>query len=402
MREIKVSEICNVDTISKGNSKPWALLIDALKDSTEPTIVDFVGVRVVEPWLTDKFAEFISIDNVKMRVYWDSELYNTIKTYCILNNIKGDKIENIEYEVEAEEPKIDTKVSKMAHEIQDYFVVDEDDATTAALEINKKFSQIASIKTTKYIEEALNIFCDNNPDIKRIIVHVGDSVQSSLIRVLSNIMGNFFTRGVDVDMYSNDKDIMSKLNIYQHLGTGRKLSDAEKIEIIKGQLAYNMAGMLTRYKKSRAVDEFGRQGCGEPVSCRPAIYKGIEENNGETYCLFVSYNGNTFVTNEHWMNMNDNETHSGLEKEEIKIAVSDLGILNSFLGRRYHFSMPIQCDKQDYFTMYSFNENGNSVKTKLSIPERLQVVFDEFGIEYDESSLMYSIIETDRIMNKNK
>ena len=64
MREIKVSEICNVDTTSKGNSKPWAILSDALKDSTEPTI-GLCRCESCGAWLTDKFAEFISIDNVK-------------------------------------------------------------------------------------------------------------------------------------------------------------------------------------------------------------------------------------------------------------------------------------------------------------------------------------------------
>ena len=59
-----------------------------------------------------------------------------------------------------------------------------------------------------------------------------------------------------------------------------------------------MAGMSQDIRRvERWTSSASRDG--EPVSCRPAIYKGIEENNGETYCLFVSYNGSTFVINEH-------------------------------------------------------------------------------------------------------
>ena len=58
-----------------------------------------------------------------------------------------------------------------------------------------------------------------------------------------------------------------------------------------GDLKKDTPGLLVKYKKSKAKDDFGREGKGEVISSRIAIYRGIKQ--GDKQSVFVVENTDT-------------------------------------------------------------------------------------------------------------
>ena len=60
--------------------------------------------------------------------------------------------------------------------------------------------------------------------------------------------------------------------------------------------------------------------------------------------------------------------------------------------------LPIQKSASETMTMYSIR-NGSVTGRKVTIPERIKAVFDDFGIKYDKDKLNYAIAETRKYVN---
>lgn len=389
------------DTISKTNSKAWEILLNCLEESEnkdEDLLFDFKGIEIIEPWINDTFKKLISNERVHMKLYSSKKTVDTINMACRLSNLKADRFYNEEVITPPTMTPAEKRIINMANELQDYFISSED---TALFEIHRRFTQIGSIDTVTYIEKAVEIYAENT-NIKKIILDIKNILlQSNLIELVANVIGRLYTKGIDFKVVSEDSDTMNKLGLYQHLANNIFLSTADKYKIAKNNLEPGTVGMLTKYKRSKALDEFGRQGNGEPVSCRVALFNGFVKDKGVLCLSFTSYNGNTFYTKDHWSLENDGEELEELLKEELLIPIPEVGVTDYYLGSRYHFMLPLQCSLEDSTVIYGI-EDGRVYHNKVTIPVRIKTVLDDWGIEYQESSLIHAISETERILEKTE
>ena len=205
--------------------------------------------------------------------------------------------------------------------------------------------------------------------------------------------------------------------------------------------------MLIKYKASKAIDKFGRQGKGEIVSSRIAIYRGIVKkpnyraarmfsNNKEEKFLNLkfnengllvdekgnlietskvgilidSYNNDKFCTRTEWMAYNDGELmdENGnyikeLPCEHLIIDLNDIGLMDMFLGSSYHFIKPIQRSKEESTTLiieYD-SENEKYIKKVCTIPERIKEVCNDWGVSVNvielEKDIRASKLELDKL-----
>ena len=61
---------------------------------------------------------------------------------------------------------------------------------------------------------------------------------------------------------------------------------------------------------------------------------------------------------------------------------------------------PIQYGHEDYTMMYDLTEDGELTYINATVPKRIQMVLDDWGIRYDQSYLLYHILETEKMLDK--
>ena len=397
METITVKSFHMVDTISKTNSKAWELMTNILNEKQEDILFDFKDIEIVEPWANETFKKILANDHFHMKVYSADKTVNTINTLCKLGVMTPGRFFNEDVVAPPTLSKEEKKIIQMSKELQKYFI---EHNGTAVLEIHRWIDQIGSMDTIPYIERAIMDFSEINGVSNIILDTAAMSIQKNVIELIANVIGRVYSLGINLNIMSTDKDVMNKLGLYQHLATNRNFSVNERYTIATELIPGKMVGMLAKYKKSKAVDEFGRQGEGVCISCRVAKFEGFVKKDGRTCMKFESYNGNTFFTREHWALDNDGEELRELEGDTLEIPLDEIGVFDKFLGKRYHFLTPIQYEEKDNTTMYSLDEDGKLVYSNSTIPMRIKLVMDSWGIDYDEASLIHAITETERILDK--
>ena len=90
----------------------------------------------------------------------------------------------------------------------------------------------------------------------------------------------------------------------------------------------------------------------------------------------------------------DNESLKQLLFEDVSIPVSEFGMYNDFLGSKYHLITPVQNNPEDSIMMFGVDSTGKITSTRMTIPERIKAVFDDWGIKYDTESLQSYIQKT--------
>ena len=369
METVLVKSIYPVDTISKGNTKAWAKLISYMEGKDTDTMFDFKGIEVVEPWGTAEFKKFIQNPHVFMTLWNNEKAVNSINIMCKLNNIDADKAFNESVPVVKAQPtKEELKVAEQAAALQTYFI---NDNGVGVLQIYKRFDQIGVPKTVSYIEAALKKYAEDNGVSHLRLEAKNIVVQTSVIESVTELIQKLADVGVELDIDSNDTEVMNKVKMYHSLGKSNVNSDKEKIKQITKMLYPGKVGMLIRYKESKATDEFGRSGKGKPLSCRAAVILGMRKNSEGVF-----------------------EIHDLDSKREV-ITLDQFGMYNCFLGSKYHFIEPVQMNPSDSMTMFGIDpDTGNVTRSVLTIPERIKAVFDDFDVKYDKVALSQSIEDT--------
>ena len=357
MKTVIVREIYKVDTISKTNNNAWDILMDIVNKEGVDILFDFKGIEVAEPWGNTNFNKFIGDTRVHIKLYSSQKTVDTIDMACRLGGMKSGRFYNEEVVAPPRITKAELNIIALANQLQEYIVGDD---KSAIFEIHRRFDQIGSVDTVAYINKAIDIYTEST-GVKNIIIDTaGMFIQTNILEMFTGLMGEQYKKGVVVNVMSKDKDVMSKIRLYQHLALNRDISIEDKEEI-----------------------------------------KGLHKNtSGETVLKFESFNGNTFYTKEHWELENDGDELDRLDMEVLSIPVGDIGILDKFLGGKYHFLMPIQYDKNDHTTLYSIGQDGKVGHKKATIPMRIKLVLDDWGVQYDNCSLIHAISETIRILGK--
>lgn len=398
MKTVSAHDVLGLDTISKGNNKPWDKLISYMEENgvDEKVNFDFRGMEIIQPCSSDSFLKLLANPNFCMTLHNNANVAGSIIIMCTLNNQDTSRIVNEDDVIEPVESPEDKAAREMAKQLLEYF---ETNGEVGTLQIHKRFDQIGVPKTVRYIREAMKLYADET-GIKNIILNTEMmGIQPGVMEEVANLVNDMKEIGVHLTIRTENQDVKIKIGMYHGLGDS-SYSVVEKLEIMKARLVIGRVGILTRYKEGRAKDEFGRQGKGEKASTRIAIFMGFSKGDNTIIAKFRSFNNHTFYTMDHWYLGHDGEILNKPAYDDIEIPIEQLGIYNDFVGTKYHFSTAIQYATGGEIVMYHVGDNGSVIGQTYTIPERAKAVFDNFGIDYDSESLNAYIEETKRILSK--
>lgn len=423
MDRIKLKDIFNVDTLSQ--DKGWKRVRELLGEINTPTMIDFAGINVVEPWQCSEFRQLLQNENIHFEFINNITVVNKVKMACVLEGLDENRIVNIEVAVPKPKTPEELKTEKTGRSLIPLFEIKdtEDGEFEARFNVYKKYTQIQSSNTILYIDYAIKDIIKVQ-GIKKFTLDFGDLVTlNNVLKILADIVVEYKKQGVNVDVLTNNPDMEKNLKLFIHILENENYTIEQRYEIINEELEdrLNMPGILIRYKKSKAVDDFGRHGHGEVVSSRVCLIKNLlidsdfenkDFRNSKYYEVVVdrgdgimtlekrkmpvlkvvSFDGNLFYPKLHWELTNEGDTLTDLGAKVEYIGMDEIGFGDHFLGSQYHFILPIQrYNKESKQIIVDTDENGRNIKKLCTIPERMQLVFDDWGIPYHKETLEYAI-----------
>lgn len=390
----KLKELYNVDTISqdKGWKKVGIAIGEIQKGTDDDIMIDFSSTNVVDPWQSIEFNKLLKNNKLHMRFVNNEQIVNKIKMMCIIYGISTDRIENIVVEIPKEKTVEEKKIEQFGKSLMQYFK--DDGHNELVFNVSDRYDQLQSTNTVNYIDFAIRELNKTNGATNFIIVLNRITVLSNVIRAFAKLIVDYKEIGVTLKIDTDNNDLAKELGLFIHLATNDRYTNSERVKAFN-KLKPNTPGILIRYKKSKATDDFGRQGKGEIVSSRIAIFKCINNNGNGDIAVINTFNNNYFYTKQHWMIEHDNEEPTSLHEEEISIPMEEIGLYDEFLGSRYHFIMPVQRSiDESKVVIVDIDENGKNLKRLCTIPERMKIVFDDWGIEYDKDAIEKAINDT--------
>lgn len=396
----KLKELYQVDTISQ--DKGWGKVHEALGDLQEDVEIDFSNINVVDPWQCPEFKKLLRDKHVHMVFVNSESMVNRIKMMCIIDGLDETRIRNKVVEVPREKTPEEKKIEHYGNELIPIFDVTPDGV--AVLELEKKYSQIQSTNTLNYVDYAIREI-HNMQGLDKFILKIGKLViLPNVLQVIADMMVQYESEGFHLLVDCEDEETQKNMGLFIHIATTNKYDIKERSIAISKALKTNMPGMLIKYKKSKALDDFGREGKGEVVSSRIAIYRGLKQSKtGQPVAMIEVFNNNYFYTIEHWMVEHDYEEPTSLHSETLEIGLDELGVCDMFLGSKYHFLLPVQQNESEtQVVIKEVDENGKNVKVRCTIPERMKIVFDSWGVKYNEESLDEAIKNTKEFLEKTK
>lgn len=399
MREIAVRSLYSktILTLDAG----WKEIKDNLdklgySDDEEITL-DFAGITVRDTYRHFNFKDLFARKNIRFRFYNMGKEYEQLKVMAVMDGYTVDKVEHVEPKVVEKPEKKDLRIAQEVKKVKPHFTVSGHRATIVVKDI---YRILGNSLSAKYIEEAAKEVLGENRSIQELMIDLRDvAVYPSVIDLFVEMKLSFERYyNVCVMFNTEDEKVIENMELYMHTKVKKKYSEDDKIAEINN-IRKGTAGVLITYRKSRALDEFGRQGNGEVASARIALFNKLVtgvNSDGEkvAYAEFISFNGDTFYTREHWMLENDGEQLDELECNKVKIHINNLGIYDKFLGTKAHFARPIQESKDENIIMRSVVPDGKVVSNTYTLAERIKAVLDDFDIYYDKEELDMAIEET--------
>lgn len=388
----KLKELYLVDTISQ--DKGWKKVREKVGEFDDDILIDFTGINIVEPWNSLEFKQLLKETNVHMLFTNNTETAKRIQIMCILDGLDHNRIIDKSVEPPKEKTAAEKAIEQRGEALIEYFKIDGD---KAVFNVRDKYSQVQNNSTIDYIDYAIRKL-HKEKGIKEFTLIIRKMyIILNVIEILAEVMVKYESEGITLNVDVDNEEIKKNLELSLHKATNEKYDNKTRYKTIKNSITPNTCGMLIKYKKSRALDEFGRHGKGEVVSSRIAIFRGFKKSSKSDVPLMVveTYNNNTFYTKQHWAVDHDNEMSDGLESDIVEMKIDEVGFCDYFLGTQYHFLMPIQQSKEEtQMVIEAFDENGRNIKKYCTIPERMKIVFDNWGIKYNKESLDEAILKT--------
>lgn len=392
MVEKKLNQICSMTTLSQEDS--WAKVYATLKDTTEEIKIDFTNVIISRPLTFPSFRLLLQMPNIHMKFTNEQEIVESIQSWLILNakNDQVDRIEHVVIEHEPEKTPDQLKIESYGNRVYDRFDIDGDMAT---YKVKKFISTISNTTTIEYMRFAVNRLMAENC-IKKFRIDLRDIVINGVdaLETLAKLKDDVETAGAEFEIFMNDTETIKTMQLCLNKISNEYKSVVDRLKYIKKFKGdkHDIPGLLIKYRDSRATDTFGRSGKGEVEWCRIAIFRGIRKGGQLVFCTFFE---DRFYTKVHWSSQHDGEKHPGLKTETKTIDATELGFLNRFLGSRYHFIKAVQKSKAENKKMIvDLSESGTNIFKDCTIPERIKVVLDDWGVKYDAETLGNYIEET--------
>lgn len=400
MREVNFKEILAVDNISQ--EKSWMKVYEKLKDIKEDILINFDGVNVVEPW---RFKTFQMLLTKNPHIYFTftnkEDIVSKLHMSCIINGVNTDRVRSVIIKKERVKTAEELKIEKKGKEIAEHFEIENN---VAIIKIYDLYSQLHNSGTIAYIKSAIKEI-NGEKEIKEFVIDLGNiSVQLNVLKYLATMIIDYESDGISIAVDTISEQIAKDIKLFLHQCKNEVYNDKfKRLNKIRSAISVNTPGIFLRYKSSRALDDFGRHGKGEVVSSRIAILRKIrviskksntsdDLKDARIIVYIDTYNSDYFYTKLHWMLEHDNEELNKLHVDRYEVDIEELGFCDDFIGSKYHFMLPIQKDKKESKpVLVGLNENGRNIKKICTIPERMKLVFDDWGVVYNKEILDKSI-----------
>lgn len=384
MQYIKVSTIYPISFIRQDES--WAKIVEWFKkyNVTFDITLDFENVGFSEPWTLPSFIELVKMKNVSFKLYHDEDLFKTITALFIS---EGEDTNRLYFEPAPKVVKLTNVEKKIKLNGEHFESLFKREGKQFCLRMREHYDSINHYQTIRFIEYAMHSIIEKEHAKSFLLDFKGIALDDSIIDTIGALISSMADAGIEVLVDLGTEEEYRHLALYEVAHT--PVSNENRFKTFREAVTNtpNMVGVLTRYKHSDKLDEFGRQGKGESSVSRIAIFKGLKKNNkGVVVAVFQTFNINYFYTKFHWACEHDGEQLEKLEYSKVEVMLPELGFMNEFLGKRYHFSEISQGSVEES-TYLAINTNGHVKTVKVTIPERAKLVFDDWGIKYNKEQL---------------
>lgn len=386
-KEVVLRQLTNTGAITQ--EKSWERVYNLIKSNNlEEATLNMQGIEVEAPWKFNWFFKIMKETNVRFKFINRHSLVSQLRLMCVTDGYDPDRIVCVEVEVKRplrpEEKNMialgKSFVSKMTFE--DNIVV---------LNLNGVFEQISDYKTVNAIrigfEEFDNIQKSKDANYtgaeQYIVVCDTMNIDDSVIEMVAKYVVDSYEKNKNV-AFDCREDVAKRLQLHifnvqnEHIKPDDKRKFWETVPV-------GMVGVLTKYKQTVRVDKLGRMGDGEIIASNICVYRGHKHGENGTSINIRIYKIEKFYTQNHWFLDHDGEMLSGLDYRDIGILAEDVGFVDKFLGKRYHFCEPT--DNGERYRVIETLTNGSKETDMYTLAERIDKVLSSWGEEYNKELL---------------
>lgn len=421
---VSIRNVLGLTTISQDSSwktvYEWILNNVDEKDGVE---LDFTNVQLQNPCskLYEHFAKILELDYVDIYISGYNEtavrgIVNAINMKCIIDGYKTNRARAEVFKTKPEPTKEDKMIERSKNLYISQFVLD-----GHVWKFKYMNNNVTGSTSVNAIAKCIEEIHDRSKGCE-FFVDFGDAgMFGDAVEKIAYHMVNFDKQGINLEVNINNPTYVERLKLFIYAESNEQKSVFDRLNIMLG-IPENTAGLLIKYKSSRAVDEFGRIGKGEAVYSKVAIFRGMVDKSfipvsskdidvdtkdskvidkmgrlispDRFVAVFDIFNDSTFLTPDGILSNNDgnmvvnNKAIYELPCERVEASIEAVGIYNDFLGSTYQFVKPIQTSSEETRTVIvGMTEDGVNIKRRCNLPERMEVVFDSWGIEYNKEEL---------------
>lgn len=380
---ISLNKLLNINTIDTSNNYRFKQIKAELDKypEDEEIILDFKYMEIKDSQNED-FKDIITDKRVKIVIYNDRDLYNTVNFIAIISgNTMPDKVKLVINSIAPDKTKAEKEIDRYTERFRQ--VSTEEDGT---LVIPVK-QVVQFIDRDSILVSLISLTDQLKDEYKAFIFDLnGIEMADEQIQVLASHLYVLNLNKRDVNVRIGNSKLRSQINTFIEIGKNGSLNTKQKKDLLDKEFPKFTAGTLTTFVSTGKKDVFGRSGNGEVATNLPAIYLGREGDNAvfkvfklETFCRAYDYEFN-----------HDNEPHPGLKYEIKKVAINQLGIGAYCIGSRYHFSLPVQFNEDGL--QITYRDDGDKVRRiTVSLPQHMMMVFDAWKEKYDWNTMVASI-----------
>lgn len=421
-----------LDRISPNNSTPWEMLGKMMASGNHDQDTEFWfcdktkknAIRVVDPFNNLEFKRFVSNPHVYLCFVNQPNLVGQVEIVLrsMPNTVYNNRIRNVDvYDERSSIPSEELERIRTAESLQKYFEFNESNGESV---FHLPWDQLQSDSGIVKIRNAVEMMYDRDRangegKVKLAVVQLDNKYVSKNNRAyLGQMIVSMENSGYPVTVESDNSEVINDISVSISQSRNGKMSISQRYNTMKNKLKPGYAGILhTYYTNTVKKDEYGRNGEGKILRSIPAIFRKFvkfKDTSGnmrvgaifDTFPLYklVNYsfgkqNCECFVTQVHWAGEHDGDLtdFESLPMKTVRIDLGLLGFWSEFIGSTYHFGEPVQEDvgaEGGDKWMAMVTEGGKVKSNLLSIPERMKVVFDDFGIDYDKEYMESCINRT--------
>ena len=388
-KEVMLSQIVGLGVISQ--EKSWEKVYNAVMENhLEDAVIDMKNIELENPWSFHWYGKLMHDTNVKLKFTNKESLAESLRMQAVMDGIDPNRIILISLPKKVVKTSYQKKVEASAKRYVERIEVDD---SVVSLDLNNVLAQITDTGTIEAIQMAFEEWLKNHEWNYDYFVILCDKLvmDDSVIKAIAEFIVRFSRRQIEVNVDIKEEYGEKMMLMIKHIERG-EVSLQDRLAFWKN-LPVGRVGVLKKYKQTKRLDELGRMGDGEEISCRVAIFEGVSVVKGVVKLNFREFNESSFITEKQWF-YEDSESDEPFELESIQTeaTVPEVGFDTEFYGTKYHFIRIEHCNKDSFKEVVTGIVDDKAVVDSCNLAGRAKMVFDSWGIKYDSKELSKHVI----------